>query len=155
MNILKAENAIVVCQEHLKQTNSSGTEVETYLTKYLIMLISSCFEEELEKIFIERSKKTNDQFLIEFFKSEIPQKLKSVGIAKLSELIKKFGNKYEERFKTEISLTSETTFYTNIIRNRHLVAHETKDINMTFQEVVDAYRKCNVILDRIKEIIEE
>lgn len=154
MRINKIDDVIEECTNHLNETNANGTEIENYLTRYLLVLISSSFEEEIEKMFIERANKSNDSFLIEYFKNEIPNKLKSIGLTKLSNFIRIFGESYKERFKNEISITAEATQYSNLIINRHLVAHETQNINMTFNEVVKAYEDSNIILDRIKDIIE-
>lgn len=153
----KVENAIEECEKHLIQTESFNSEIEAYLTRYLLLLISSYFEEELEKAFIERAMLKNDSFVIEYFKKEMPQKLKSVGIAKLSEFIKRFGNNYKESFDSEITsgLAQEVTLYGNLIKNRHLVAHETQEPTMTFREVVDAYQKSVKVLDKVKEIINQ
>ncbi|WAG57474.1 hypothetical protein LL033_09925 [Clostridium estertheticum] len=41
----------------------------------------------------------------------------------------------------------------NLIKNRHLVAHETYAPAMIFTEVVCLYEKSNIIIDRIKQII--
>jgi hypothetical protein len=153
MKIDRVDDTIIECKKHLLQFDAFGTEIEAYLTRYLLVLISSCFEEELEKIFIERANSTNDPFVIQYFTSEIPQKLKSVGITKLSEFIAKFGNKYKEKFKEEISMTREATLYGNLIKNRHLVAHETQAPAMTFTEVVSSYEESNIIIDKIKQII--
>lgn len=153
MNIYKIESAIDVCKEHLDQTGAYGTEIESFLTRYLLVLISSCYEEELEKIFLERVNNCEDVFLIEFFKNDIPNRMKSVGISKLSEFISKFGNEYKQKFLIDISPTREATLYGNLIKNRHLVVHETQPIAMTFNEVINAYRESNIILDRVKDII--
>lgn len=154
MNINKVDNAINECTNHLIETNSKGTEIESYFTKYLLILISACFEEEIERIFIQRAEKSSDEFLIHYFKNEIPNKLKSVGIGKLSNFIQRFGEEYKTKFIQEISTSQEATQYSNLITNRHAVAHETKSINMSYDEVVQAYQDSNVILDKIKSILE-
>lgn len=155
MMVNKVDDAINECKKHLQQKEAFGTEIEAFLTRYLLILISSSFEEELEKIFIERVNISRDTFLIEYFRGEIPNKLKSVGISKLSQFVSRFGNKYSEKFKSEISGTREATLYGNLIRNRHLVAHETQEPTMTFNEVVNAYQESKVIIDKIKKIIND
>lgn len=153
MKIDRIDNAIDECEKHLAQSDAYGTEIEAFLTRYLLVLISSCFEEKLEEIFIERASRTNDVFVIGYFTSEIPNKLKSVGIHKLSEIMNKIGQHYKDKFINEISSSREATLYGNLIKNRHLVAHETQAPAMTFREVVEAYNESNVIIDRVKEII--
>lgn len=155
MRINKVEDTIEECEKHLKETDSYNTPIEAYLTRYLLVLISASFEEYIEKIFIERGSKSADVFVTEYFKSEMPNKLKSVGITKISEFLKKFGSNYRRKFQDEVSVTIEATLYSNIISNRHKVAHETEVPSMTFREVVDAYRRCNCILDKITDILND
>ena len=151
----KVEHAIDECAEHLKTTDSYGTEIEAYLTRYLIILTSAYFEELLEDAFIARAKKTNDNFIISYFENDIPNKLKSVGISKLSEFIKKFGEPYVARFYDQITkaLSKEVTSYGNIIKSRHLVAHETTAPQMTFREFVCAYHDSQKVINTIASIL--
>lgn len=153
----KVEHTIQECEEHLRLTNSFGTEIEAYLTRYLLVLISASFEESLETAFIERAKKANDDYVIQYFKNEMPQKLKSVGISKLSEFIRKFGVSLKEKFDNDINsgMAREVTAYGNLIKNRHLVAHETQEPSMTFHDVKDAYIESVKIINKIKEILEQ
>ena len=151
----KVEHAILECETHLKNTDSFGTEVEAYLTRYLLLLISAHFEENLEEAFIIRAAASGDSFVSEYFKNDIPNQLKSVGITKLNNFIKKFGIDYSNKFKEKIidELDREVTAYGNIIKNRHLVAHETTEPQITFYELVGAYNDSKKIIDKIKEIL--
>ena len=154
----KVENAISVCENHLMLTNAFGTEIEAFLTRYLIIYTSSYFEETLEEAFINRAMRTGDVFVIEYFKSEIPQKMKSVGITKLSNFVRKFGTDFVERFSNEIigNLAIEVTSYGNIIRNRHMVAHETQgESQMTFNELVNAYKDSIKIINKMLDILND
>lgn len=155
MRIHKVEDAIDTCKEFLAEKDAFGTPIEAYLTRYLLVLISASFEEEIEKIFIERGSRKNDFFVKAFFENEMPNQLKSVGISKISNLLGKFGKEYKDKFKDKVSITPEATKYANLIRNRHLVAHETQEPTMTFNEVVDAYRDSSKVIDRLKEIIND
>lgn len=155
MRIRKVDNAIEECKRYLDNSNGYGTEIEAYLTRYILILISASFEEEFEKMFVERCRKSNDQFVISYMETVISDKLKSVGIKKLSHFIKAFGGNYSDKFIREVSQTPMCTYYSNLIENRHKVAHETAQVNMTFPEVVESYGKCHMIIETVYDIIND
>ncbi len=154
MRIRKVDDTIDNCKDFLKEKDAFGTTIEAYLTRYLLVLISASFEEEIEKIFIERGSKKNDVFVKAFFENEMPNQLKSVGVSKISNFLGKFGNEYRDKFIEDVSTTPEATKYANLIKNRHLVAHETQEPQMTFNEVVKAYEDSSIVIDKLKQIID-
>jgi hypothetical protein len=151
----KVEDAITECTKHLTEKNAFGTEIEAYLTRYLLLLIFASFEEVLETAFISRAERSGDSFTAEYFKSEMPHKLQNVKISKLTELFKKFGSIYSTKFSDEVvvALQREVTAYGNIIRNRHMVAHETRFPQMTFNELKNSYSDSKIVINKIIEII--
>lgn len=153
MSILKAENAINVCKQHIINQPDQNSEIEYYLTNYLLILISSSFEEEFERLFIERAKRSQDPWVISYFEKEIPNLLKSVGIGKLSEFIGKFGTQYKQQFVDKVSTQSIATYYSLLITNRHNVAHETSTVTVTLNETINAFYQSKQIISIVEEIL--
>lgn len=153
MRLVKIDNAIAVCEQHLTETNSEQTEIESYLTRYLLVLMCASFEEEIEKILLKRSDKVNDNHIKSFFKHCIDKTFRSIKSSEISGILNKFGPDYKENFQIKANGTIEETFYNNIIINRHATAHSS-GATITFRELVDYYEKGHVILDYLNEALE-
>jgi len=55
MRLVRIDQAIEACQAHLEKSGAIGTEIEAYLTRYLLVLICAAIEEEIESLIIERA----------------------------------------------------------------------------------------------------
>ncbi|MFQ5444560.1 MAG: hypothetical protein ACE5EK_08080 [Nitrospinales bacterium] len=78
MKIATIDQAIQACESHLVNSNAKGTEIEAYLTRYLLVLMCSSFEEMIEKIVIERAQKSNDSHLVSFVRSSVGHLFRSI-----------------------------------------------------------------------------
>ena len=63
---LEIENAIRRCDRHLDVTKSRGSDIEAYLTKYLLILLYSSYEKRIRDVIINRVRKANDLDLVSF-----------------------------------------------------------------------------------------
>jgi hypothetical protein len=146
------EQTIETCKKHLTDNNAKGTEIEAFLTRYLLIFICANFEEEIKKIVVERAKKTNDKFIISFVESSVKQIFRSIKTSEIKGLLNRFGNKYKNNFEKKVTGTKEESFYNNIVINRHLTAH-SGGANLTFDELVSHYEKAHIILDYVREAL--
>lgn len=153
MRINRIDNAISACEQHLNQTNSHQTEIESYLTRYLLILICASFEEEIERILLNRSDRINDNHIKSFFQHCIDKTFRSIKSSEIAGILSKFGNDYKEAFQSKANGTIEETFYNNIVINRHSTAHST-GTSITFNDLVAYYEKGHLILDYLNEALE-
>ncbi len=153
MKLSRIDNAILTCEQHLIQTNSHQTEIESFLTKYLLILICATFEEEIEKILLSRSDRINDNHIKSFFQHCIDKTFRSIKSSEIAGILGKFGNDYKEAFQNKANGTVEETFYNNIVINRHSTAH-TSGALITFNDLVSYYEKGHLILDYLNEVLE-
>lgn len=151
MKLALIDKAIDDCRIHLTNSNAFGTEIEAYLTRYLLILISASFEEEIEKIITKRISKANDRHIESFAKSSLQKTFRSIYTSEIAGLLGRFGPDYQTRFQFRLNAES-VTVYNNIIRNRHITAHQSGS-NITFKELVDSYEKAHSVLDAISETI--
>jgi hypothetical protein len=151
MKISRIDRAIELCREHLDRTNSRGTEIEVYLTQYLLVLIYAAFEEEIERIVVERLCASSDPHIEAFAKSALDAVFRSMGISEIAGLLGRFSPEYKGRFQERISGTRAGTFFMNIVTGRHQTSHSA-GAAVTFREVEAFYEEGHTVLDAVKDI---
>ena len=151
MKLLTVEAAIKLCEEHLKNTGAKGTEIESILTKYLLVYICGAYETEIKGMITLRAAKTGDKEVESFVKNTI-KTFRSLKIEEIKGNLGRFSDGCKSIFDSKIKNTEAEARYSNIITNRHLVAHGN-EINITFDELVISYQKARDVLGAIKEAL--
>jgi len=151
---LEINHAITLCDSHLHNTNSRGSEIETYLTKYLLILICSNYEKRIRELIIERVKRTNDMDLVSFVDKTYRSSLRSLRLSELrGNFLKRFSEKYLKDFDNKIIPNNDTAIkYGNIVENRNAAAHGG-DVNMTFRELVESIKIAETVISTLAEIL--
>jgi len=153
MKLTNVEAAIKLCEDHLKNTNTRNTEIESILTKYLLVFICGAYETEIKNMVIKRAGKSGDKEVESFVKNTI-RTFSSLKIEEIRKnLLGRFSDAYRICFETKVCGTEAETRFTNIILNRHSLAHGGQ-INMTFDELVESYYKAEVVLSRVDEALD-
>jgi hypothetical protein len=153
MKLPKVEVAIQLCKDHLEKTGSKGTEIESILTKYLLVYICGSYETEIKKMITQRAGKTGDKE-IESFVGNTIKTFRSLKIEDIrGSLLGRFCDNYKATFDSKVLGTESETRFSNIVLNRHLLAHG-REINITFDELVESYNKAEAVLTGIMEALE-
>ena len=71
MKLADVEAAIKLCEEHLKSTDTKGTEIESILTKYLLVYICGAYETEIKNMITLRAARAGDKEVESFVKNTI------------------------------------------------------------------------------------
>jgi RiboL-PSP-HEPN len=151
MRLPRIDQAIEVCEAHLKSTDANGTEIEAFLARYLLIVTCAAFEEEIEKIILSRAARVNDPQIESFIRSSMKAIFRSLKIGDLAGLLGRFGANYKDRFQQAVTGTLAEQYFSNIIENRNTTAHRAGP-NVTFREVVQFYEEAHTILDVISEV---
>lgn len=152
MKLLNVEAAIKLCEEHLKNTGTKGTEIESILTKYLLVYICGVYETEIKSMITLRAAKTGDKEVEAFVKNTI-RTFRSLKLEDIrGKLLGGFSDEYKSLFDSKIKDTEAATRYSNIITNRHMVAHG-REIHITFDELVVSYQKAGDVLAAIRDAL--
>ena len=152
MKLAQVDEAIEACKNHLIKSNAMGTEIEAYLTRYLLILICAAYEEEIEKLFVQRASHTKDPHIVAFVSSTVRTRFRNPMTSKIAEMLGLFSSDYKEKFSNKVSGTRAETFFNNIAINRHSTAHSFGS-NMTFSELVSTYNEAHTVLDAISEVL--
>ena len=154
MKLVEVDDAIRVCKEHLVNSHANGTEIESYLTQYLVVRIYAAFEERVKSIVLDCvSKRTKDPFVYAFVQSCLGLVSRSITTSEISKLLKKFGTEYQDKFRDKVEGTKAETFFNSIVSRRHETAHLEKGSSLTFNELERFYEEGHVILDSLNEVL--
>lgn len=151
MKLAQVDHAIEICEEHLDRTNSRGTEVEAFLTRYLLVFICAAFEEEIESIVLRRLAGSTDPHIESFAKSALGVLFRSMKTSEIAGLLNRFSPEYKERFQTRVNGTRAETYFNNIVLERHSTAHSL-GANVTLRELMEFYQEGHTVLDAVNEI---
>ena len=151
---LEINHAVKLCDSHLGMTNSRGSEIEAYLTKYLLILICSNYEKRIREMIIERVKRTNDMDLVSFVDKTYRSSQRSLRISDIrGNLLRRFSENCLAKFDKKIEPNNDPAIkYSNIVENRHAAAHGGK-VNMTFSELVNSYKIAEAVIYSLSEIM--
>ena len=152
MKLARVDQALEVCEQHLVRTGTLGTEIESFLTRHVLVLMCASFEEEIEKIVLERAANANDPALESFVRSALDVLFRSAKCGEIAGLLNRFGSNYKARFQECVNGTLAEIAWNNIVHNRHSAAHSSGS-NLTFRELVDFYEKGHSILDHFREVL--
>jgi len=151
MKLTTIDRAVQLCAEHLDRTQSRGTEIEVFLTRYLLILMCAAFEEEIENIVLRRLAGSNDPKIESFGKSALDALFRSMKISEIAGLLNRFSPEYKEQFQNRVNGTRAETFFNNIVLARHSTAHSV-GTNVTLRELVEFYEEGHTVLDVIQEV---
>lgn len=139
------------CQEYLKKTNTEGTPLEAYLTKYLLIHIGAEYEKEFRRIVQRRAINNGDHELASFVIKKID--VRSLRTRDLkANILDLFNERHSESFQKLLDKTPATSKYQNIITNRNLAAHG-EPINMSFNELITTYESATEVLNIFSSIL--
>ncbi|MEP6756426.1 MAG: HEPN domain-containing protein [Chthonomonadales bacterium] len=146
--LLRTVSAVDDCERHLKETNSAGTEIESYLTQYLLVVLCADVQEELYRICEERAKLANDEAMFTFISASSRKVLRSVLKHEIAGFVGMFGQNEKLTFNKIID-DETVTKYNNAVSNRHDVAHKT-GTQVSFSELKEALVAAQDILQAVE-----
>jgi hypothetical protein len=152
MDFPRVDAAINLCDSHLERSSSRGTEVEAYLTRYLITVIYASYEAKIKELVAQRGASNEDERVTSFMRVAADRLCRSIKISEVAGIMGHFGGDYPSTFKDGISNEAQIA-YDSIINNRQEVAHEG-NMNLTFDELSTFYRASTPVLDALSEALE-
>ena len=77
--LLRTHAAAQDCEIHLKASRATGTEIESYLTQYLVVILCADIQQELYRLSEERAVAAADGGLSSFVAASSRKILRSIG----------------------------------------------------------------------------
>ena len=149
--LLRTNAAIEDCERHLATSGATGTEIESYLTQHILVLLCADMQQEIYQIAEERSRTANDTGLANYVSMSCRRILRSVRKDEIAVFVGMFGMDAKDRLN-ELVEDSEVTLYNNAVSNRHDVAHRS-GAQITFRELKNTAIVAEKLLDAVEESI--
>lgn len=149
--LLRTRLAVENCHEHLDESSSWGTEIESYLTQHVLIVMCAEVQQELYSILEERAGEASDDELKSFAVATGKKVLRSVGKKEIANFVGFFGSSAKD-FLNQIVDEREVTLYNNAVSNRHDIAHRSGS-NVTFRELQDILRSASNLIDAVQRAI--
>lgn len=134
MDFTRIDHAMSVCKSHLVATSTANTEIESYLVGYLLSVIYAEFEQRIRAMVCKRAERASDVDVHNFVVSAVGRLMRGIKIAEVKGIIGQFHPQCSADLDAQVNDSQMLTMYTNMILNRHGVAHVSGS-NMTFLEL--------------------
>lgn len=134
--LLRTNAAVQDCERHLASASAFGTEIESYLTQYLLVILIADVQQEMYRLSEHRASSANDPALVAYVSASSRKILRSVGKKEIAAFIEMFGPDCKARLNSMV-VDSEISIYSNAVGNRHEVAHN-QGSQITFGELKKA-----------------
>jgi len=148
----RIEEAIEACAKHLDAAGARNTEIEAYLTRYLVTLMYAEFETHVLKVLFERGEQVGDPHVASFVRAASQKLVRGLKISDLSGLLASFHVDCKSKFTSRVTSTPAHAAYDNIVVNRHVTAHGP-GATLTFVELEAAYTASLEILEAFREAL--
>lgn len=149
--LLKTQLAFENCRNHLDETNTWSTEIESYLTQHILVIMCADIQQEIYRVVEKRADMTDDSALKVFTVAACKKILRSIGKSDLAGFVGHFGVKAKTHLNEKVD-DSLVTIYNNAVSNRHDVAHSS-GTNITFRELETAIRAARSLIEVVSEAI--
>lgn len=159
MSLTRVDAAFETCEQHLRATNSFGTEVEAILTSYVTALTYAAFEVEVKRIIAQRGAGDGKDSGAKSFSTYAASRLlRSIKVSELAGAAGWFDPVYKRRFG-ELLPREAIDAWDTIIANRHGFAHDADGTveavvsNLTFRELQLLYPRALEVLATLESAI--
>ena len=133
--LLRTQLAIDNCRGHLDSAEAWGSEIESYLTQHLLVILCADVQQAIYSVLEARADKASDVELKHFALNTGKRVLRSIGKSEIAGFVGYFGSEAKQYLNENVN-EMEVTIYNNAVSNRHDVAHSLGS-NITFRELAD------------------
>lgn len=164
MNFLPIDNAISFWKSRKIEIVALGfnaahlAEIENLVLRAIVLLMVSEYEEYIEKLFIKRAAKTNDQHIHSFFVKHMDRKFRNPNLGKMNEMLGQMGGTYRQTFQDRVEVNNPhlKASWDSIITARHAIVHKENAgvINLSWQDLEDAVAKTGLVLDALADALQ-
>src|ERR1017187_623925 len=81
-------------------------EIENLVLRAIVLLMVSEYEEYIEKLFIKRAQKTNDQHIHSFFVRHMDTKFRHPNLGKMNAMLGQMGGAYRQTFQDRVEVNN-------------------------------------------------
>lgn len=127
------------------------TQIASYLSSFLAVMISGIYEDCIEHLFCERAAKVNDAELYQYVKKTIAQLFRNPKFANLLDITQRFSDKWTRNLKNKIPYGSKVAL-DSIVDNKNAVSHGGTS-NLTISDIKDYHSRCRRIFVTLEKML--
>lgn len=146
--LLRTKSAVEDCEKHLTSSTSFGTEIESYLTQYLLVVLCADIQQEIYRISEARASLLKDEAITAYVAATARKVLRSIGKEEIAKFVGNFGPAFKSKLNDLID-DGDVTIFNNAVNNRHDVAHK-QGAQITFRELKNAVSVALKILEAVE-----
>ncbi|MCY3925808.1 MAG: hypothetical protein OXG52_09955 [bacterium] len=148
----RASRALDLCTDHLADTATAGTEIESFIVGYALTVVHAEFEKAVKNAIRERCRVVTDPHLRNFTSQAADRLVRSIKITELSGILGYFDGACKSTFQDSLRQSKSASFYNNIETNRQAVAHDAVH-NATMSEVTNWFAEAQTVIVRFREAL--
>jgi len=149
--LLRTQLAFDNCKEHLEKSGALGTEIESYLTQHVLVVLCADVQQELYSTLEKRAEKAGDVALKDYAVATCKRVLRSIGKKEVVGFVGYFGREAKDYLNANVN-DVEVQLYNNAVSGRHDVAHKTGS-NITFRELALAMNAARNFINVVSKAI--
>lgn len=146
MGVVAVREALELCMSHLDSTSARGSEVESFLTQYLLIASYAAFEEEVESIIGSRSELIADGEAANYVRVTLANVKRGLKIGELAGLVGRFSETAKEQFNLAVVNTEAHAAWDSLLNDRHASAHG-EGAKLTIAEFAQAFEESLTVLE--------
>ncbi|EDW8956981.1 TPA: HEPN domain-containing protein [Salmonella enterica] len=148
---LRTKAAMETCRGHLETSQMWNTEIESFLTQHILIILCAEVQQEIYYALEVRAHLNGDSELKDFAVASGKKILRSVGKKDIANFVGMFGTRAKNHLNERVE-DHEVTLYNNAVTKRHDVAHNT-GTNITFRELSEILRSAEKLIIAIGDAI--
>lgn len=149
--LLRSQLAFDNCKEHLDESGAWGTEIESYLTQHVLVIMCADIQQEIYGVLERRAEIAGDKSLKNYAIATCKRVLRSIGKTEVAGFVGYFSAEAKEYLNDKFN-DEEVTIYNNAVSGRHDVAHKT-GANITFRELGEAMAAARNFIQIVSEAV--
>jgi hypothetical protein len=146
MGVIAVREATELCISFLDSASARGSEVESFLTQYLLMASYAAFEEEIESMIGSRSALVADLEAANYVRVTLDNVKRGLKIGELAGLIGRFSETAKEQFSLAVVNTEAHAAWDSLLNDRHASAHG-EGAKLTIADFAQAFEEALTVLE--------
>jgi hypothetical protein len=143
--LLRTHAAVDDCEKHLQATGAVGTEIESYLTQYLVVVLCADIQQEIYRLSEERAAALSDAGISSFVSATSRKLLRSIKKGEVVGYLAMFGTDCKDKLNSQLT-EPEVSMYNNAVGDRHDVAHK-QGASISFGDLKNAVLVAEKLID--------
>ena len=148
----RTSRALDLCKNHLEDTATSGTEIESFIVGYALTVVHAEFEKAVKNAIRERCQVVADPHLRNFTSQAADRLVRSIRITELSGILGYFDGGCKRTFQDSLHQSKSESFYNNIQTNRQAVAHNAVH-HATMSDIGEWFVEAKAVVLKFREAL--